>query len=89
MEVIDPEQPPIGLTLFPIPARQTITIQLTGGNEEETSEMMVIDLSGSMMDKRKIKGKETTLILQEYPVGNYFIRITNKAFLLTFRFPKH
>ncbi len=80
---------PVQLIVFPVPAREAISIHLTGVSEEEIAEVMVIDKSGRVVARQKMRGKESTLIIEEYPVGDYFIRITNQSFLLHSRFVKY
>jgi len=79
----------IGLNLFPVPAQEALSIQLTGVKDLEISEMMVIDMAGRVIRKQKIIGAESTLVIEDYPSGNYFLVITNKSFLLNGRFIKN
>ncbi len=80
---------PIRLSLFPVPAREALTIQLTGVKDNEITEMMVIDMAGRVISKQKIIGAERTLVIEDYPSGNYFLVITNNSFLLNGRFIKN
>ena len=80
---------PISLKLFPVPARQSIDIQLTGVKDDEVSEVMIFDMSGKVVDKQSMRGKVSTLITEEYPAGEYFLRIINKGFLLNSRIIKY
>jgi len=80
---------PFGLYIFPVPARETIEIQITGVKDDEISEMIVIDMAGRVISKQKVRGQLGTLLIEEYPTGDYFIRITNKSLLLHGRFVKY
>ena len=80
---------PISLKLFPVPARQSINIQLTGVKDDEVSEVMIFDMSGKVVDKQSMRGKVSTLITEEYPAGEYFLRIINRSFLLNSRIIKY
>jgi hypothetical protein len=80
---------PISLKLFPVPAQMTINIQLTGVGNDDISEIMIFDMSGRMVDKQKMRGKESTLIVEDYPAGEYFLRISNKSFLMNSRILKY
>ena len=87
-DVLDPEQS-IQLNLFPIPASKAISLHLTGVNEEEMWEVMIFDISGKFIDKKKMSGQEAVLYIEEYDAGLYFIRISNPSFLLRSRFIKY
>jgi hypothetical protein len=80
---------PISLRLYPVPARQAVSIQLTGVADDEVSEVLIFDMSGKAVDKQRMRGKESTLIIEEYPTGEYFLRIMNKSFLLNSRIIKY
>jgi len=80
---------PFGLYIFPVPARETIRIQITGVKDDEISDMMVIDMAGRVISNQKVRGQMGTLLIEEYPTGDYFIRITNKSLLLHGRFVKY
>jgi hypothetical protein len=80
---------PVQLKVYPVPAREAINIQLSGVEDDEVAEVMVIDMSGRVIARQKIRGKESTLIIEEYPVGDYFLRVTNQAYLLHSRFVKY
>ncbi len=80
---------PIALKLFPVPAQHVVNIQLTGVMTEDVSELIVFNVAGKVVDKKTIRGKETTLIIEEYLVGEYFLRISNKSFLLNSRLVKY
>jgi hypothetical protein len=77
------------LNLFPVPAHQAVNIQLTGVKDDDVSEVMIFDMSGRVVDKQKMRGKESTLIIEEYAAGEYFLRISGKSFLLNSRFVKY
>jgi hypothetical protein len=79
----------VQLKVFPVPAREAINIQLTGVEEDEVAEVMVIDKSGKVVARKNMRGKESMLIIEDYLVGDYFIRISNQSFLLHSRFVKY
>ena len=80
---------PIKLKLYPIPAHGAINIQLTGVTDDVVSEVLIFDISGRLVDKHRMKGKESTLIIEEYPAGEYFLRISNKSSLTHSRVIKY
>ena len=80
---------PISLKLFPVPAHQAVNIHLTGVKDDEVSEVMIFDMSGRAIDQQSMRGKESTLVIEEYPAGEYFLRISSKSFLLNSRIVKY
>ncbi len=80
---------PIDLKMFPVPASKVVNIKLTGVGVDEVSEVMIFDMSGKVVNRQSMRGKESTLIIEEYPAGEYFIRIINKSFLLNSRIIKY
>jgi hypothetical protein len=87
-EVIDPERS-ITLNLFPLPASKAISLHLTGLNKEDVWDVMVFDISGKLIDKKKMSGSEAILLIEDYQAGLYFIRISHPSFLLRSRFIKY
>jgi hypothetical protein len=79
----------VGLKIFPVPASQSVMIQLTGVNDDEISSLMIFDVLGRVVDNQSIRGKESTLAIENYPAGQYFLRVSNKSFLLTSRIIKN
>ena len=86
---VENEVEPINLKLFPVPAHQAVNIHLTGVKGDDVSEVMIFDMSGRAIDQQSMRGKESTLVIEEYPAGEYFLRITNKSFLLNSRIVKY
>ena len=79
----------IQVNIFPVPSREMISIHLSGVKDEEVSELTVFDVSGRLIEKQQLRGKEAMLLIKEYQVGDYFLRISNKSFLLHKRFVKY
>jgi len=86
-DVIDPENS-ISLSLYPNPAGQELRIKLTGVEEDESSELVVYDLTGRVVSTQRMKGEYASLLLDQYSSGNYVLRISNKSFSLNTRFTK-
>jgi len=86
-DVIDPENS-ISLSLYPNPAGQELQIKLTGVEEDESSELVVYDLTGRVVSTQRMKGEYASLLLDQYSSGNYVLRISNKSFSLNTRFTK-
>ena len=80
---------PISLKLFPVPAHQFVTIQLTGVKPDDVSDVVIFDVLGKVVDTQRISGKEGDIIIEEYPAGQYFLRIINKDFFFNFRIIKY
>jgi hypothetical protein len=78
----------IKLSVFPNPASEELKITLAGVKEEETSELVVFDLSGRMISRQTLVGNEGSLALDQYSRGSYLMQIINKSFLLNTRFVK-
>ncbi|MEY4931193.1 MAG: hypothetical protein RI909_1917 [Bacteroidota bacterium] len=79
----------VKVSVYPNPAHQELRIAIAGVSEEEISEMVVFDSSGKLVTRQTMKGAGGSLTIDQYPQGNYLIRITNKSFLLNTRFAKH
>jgi hypothetical protein len=79
---------PLKLSFYPNPARDHLRIVLGGANEEEHSDIVVFDLSGKLVDKQKMIGREGTLAIEQYSQGYYWIQVSNKSVLLNARFIK-
>ena len=85
---IEDKRGSIGLTLFPIPSHDAIIIHLSGVKDEDYSEVMIFDIMGRLVERQNMKGKDKRIVIEEYPVGEYFLRINSRSFLFSSRFIK-
>lgn len=65
---------PSNILLFPNPAHYQLTIQID--DSSIGSVCTIIDASGRILSKRKLKAPITTVNLASYPAGVYFAQIT-------------
>lgn len=61
------------LSIFPNPAKNTTTIQLTNGDKIESLEL--IDITGKVVFKGKANDNKFTLDLSKYSGGTYFLKV--------------
>jgi len=78
----------ISVSLYPNPAGQELRIKLSGVDEDESSELVVYDLTGRVISKHSMMGEYTSLLLDQYSSGNYVLHISNKSFARHTRFTK-
>lgn len=66
---------PISLSIFPNPAIQELRVKVAGVSEDQVSKLVVYDLTGKLVDQQDFNGSNTSLVVSNYPVGQYLIRV--------------
>jgi hypothetical protein len=74
------------LNLFPVPAGQVVHIQLIGVSDNDQFDALIMDGAGKIVDKLMLRGRDHDLDIEDYPPGNYFLRVSNKSLVLLSRF---
>jgi hypothetical protein len=69
------EKPGSRLSIYPNPATDNITIELTVPVKE--SSLVIVDTQGQEFISRQITGPRTQLYISNLPGGVYFVRLTN------------
>lgn len=69
------------LTYYPNPVDDVLNIELPEGENE----VMVYDVSGSLLDKSRIRGSLYSFDMSAYAKGIYFVRVINKDRLATLK----
>lgn len=63
-----------GLYVFPNPFQNTLTVHM---EDYRNQEVMILDLVGRVWKHEELVQNQTTLSLEELPIGVYFLRIRN------------
>jgi hypothetical protein len=75
-----------GLSVYPNPATDNITIETSGTSKEICLE--IVTIGGQELIKRQIAGLKTQIDVSNLPRGVYFVRITNDMTLKVGMFVK-
>lgn len=85
-KVDDPQN--FDVSLYPNPAQQNLNIVLNMANEHTSSQLVVYDMLGRNIARQIIFGKHGSLMTDQFPCGNYILRIESNSILYNLRFVK-
>jgi Secretion system C-terminal sorting domain len=74
------------ITIYPNPANDKITIEISGKTNE--SNLAIVNIEGQELITRQITAPKTLIDISNLPSGVYFVRLTNNKTVSTWKFIK-
>ncbi|WP_158500545.1 Ig-like domain-containing protein [Spirosoma radiotolerans] len=72
---VDDQSLASNVTVYPVPASTTLTVQINGLSITEPALVEITDLTGQLISRQQTRQAVSSLTLDHYPVGTYVLRI--------------
>ena len=80
------EQQESRLSIYPNPATEKITVEISGTEKEST--LTIVNIEGQELITRQITKPKTQIDISNLPSGIYFLRLTNDKTVEVVKFVK-